>query len=73
MANNFVNYAVQGLSIGLDNTIPTDINKYTLVTNENGYATLTGLKSGIYNVQISYSNPEKGYVADTVIVQVEVK
>ena len=73
MANNFVNYAVKGLSIGLDNTIPTDINKYTLVTNENGYATVTGLKSGIYNVQISYSNPEKGYVADTVIVQVEVK
>ena len=73
MANNFVNYAVKGLSIGLGNTLPSVINTYSLVTNSEGYATIAGLTSGTYNLQISYSNPSKGYAADTVTVKVEIK
>ena len=73
MANNFINYAVKGLSIGKDNTVPSVINTYSIVTNSEGYATLSGLPSGTYTLEISYSNPSKGYAADTVKVKVEIK
>lgn len=72
MANNFVNYAVKGLSIGLNNTLPKTVQTFTLKTNENGYATLSGLKSGNYTVETSYSNAELGYVADSVITKVQI-
>ena len=72
MANNFVNYAVKGLSIGLKNTIPCTVNTYTLKTNENGYATLSGLTTGNYTVKISYSNSALGYFADTVTTKVQI-
>ena len=72
MANNFINYAVKGLSIGLDNTIPCEVKTYYVKTNENGYATLYDLKSGTYTVQISYSNTALGYVADTVKTKITI-
>ena len=72
MANNFINYAVKGLSIGLDNTIPCEVKTYYVKTSENGYATLYDLKSGTYTVQISYSNTALGYVADTVKTKITI-
>ena len=66
MANNFLNYAVKGLSIGLNNTIPCDIDTYKVTTDENGFATISGLASGTYTMKCSYSNTALGYVADTV-------
>ena len=73
MANNFVKYAVNGLSIGLGNTLPSVVNTYSIKTNSEGFATISGLTSGTYNIQVSYSNPSKGYAADTVTVKVEIK
>ncbi len=72
MANNFLNYAVKGLSIGLNNTVPCDINTYKVTTNENGYATISGLASGTYTMKCSYSNTALGYVADTVQKKVNI-
>lgn len=72
MANNFVKYAVNGLSIGLNNTLPHFEKTYTLKTNSKGYATITDLSSGVYNIQISYSNTKLGYIADTVKKQIEI-
>ena len=72
MANNFLNYAVKGLSIGLNNTIPCTINTYSVTTNENGYATVSGLSSGTYTMECSYSNTTLGYVADTIKTKVEI-
>ena len=72
MANNFVNYAVKGLSIGLKNSLPRVVKTYSLTTNENGYATLSGLESGNYTLEISYSNTTLKYVADTVTAKVEI-
>ena len=72
MANNFLNYAVKGLSIGLNNTIPCTINTYSVTTNENGYATVSGLSSGTYTMECSYSNTALGYVADTIKTKVEI-
>lgn len=66
MANNFLTYAVNGLSIGKDNTLPCITNTYTVTTNENGLATISGLTSGKYKITTSYSNPALGYIADTV-------
>ena len=73
MANNFVKYAVNGLSIGLNNTLPSVVTTYSLKTNDNGYVTLSGLSSGNYTVEISYSNATLGYAADTVTAKVEIK
>ena len=72
MANNFVNYAVKGLSIGLNNTVPQAKYTYSLKTNDNGYATLSSLPSGNYTVKISYSNTALGYVAETVKTKVQI-
>lgn len=72
MANNFINYAVKGLSIGLNNTLPSISKTVNIKTNSNGYATLTGLPSGNYTLKISYTNPSKGLEADTVTVKVEI-
>lgn len=66
MANNFLNYAVKGLSIGLNNTIPCDIDTYKVTTDENGFATISDLSSGTYTMKCSYSNTALGYVADTI-------
>ena len=66
MANNFLNYAVNGLSIGLNNSIPCDIDTYQVTTDENGFATISGLSSGTYTMKCSYSNTALGYVADTI-------
>ena len=73
MANNFINYAVKGLSIGLNNTLPCKVKTYNVVTNSNGYATITDLPEGKYTVVSSYSNATAGYVADTVTTQITVK
>lgn len=73
LANNFLNYAVKGLSIGLNNTIPTNVVSYTVTTNSNGYATISGLTAGNYTVISSYSNKNEGYVADTVKSYITVK
>ena len=73
MANNFINYAVKGLSIGLNNTLPCKVKTYNVVTNSNGYATITGLTEGKYTVVSSYSNATAGYVADTVTTEITVK
>ena len=72
MANNFINYAVKGLSIGLNNTIPCKVKTYNVVTNSNGYATITDLPAGTYTVVSSLSK-DSGYMADTVTTQVTVK
>ena len=72
MSNNFVNYAVKGLSIGLNNTLPKMVKSYSLKTNENGYVTLSDLPTGTYSIKISYSNTALGYVADTVTRKVEI-
>ena len=72
MANNFLNYAVKGLSIGLNNTLPKLTYTFTLKTNENGFAVLSGLPSGNYTLEISYSNSTLGYIADTVKAKVEI-
>lgn len=66
MANNFLKYAVNGLSIGLNNTVPCNITTHKVTTNENGYATISDLQSGTYTMKCSYSNTALGYVADTV-------
>lgn len=66
MANNFLKYAVNGLSIGKDNTLPCITNKYTVTTNEYGLATISGLAPGSYMITTSYSNTALGYVADSV-------
>ena len=73
MANKFINYAVKGLSIGLNNTLPCKVKTYNVVTNSNGYATITGLTEGKYTVVSSYSNATAGYVADTVTTEITVK
>ena len=65
MANNFINYAVKGLSIGLNNTIPSNVHSYSLTTNEAGYVTISDISSGNYNVTCTYSNSTAGYIADT--------
>ena len=72
MANNFIKYAVKGLSIGLNNTIPCDIDTYKVTTDENGFATISGLASGTYTMKCSYSNTALGYVADTVQAKVKI-
>ena len=72
MANNFLKYAVNGLSIGLNNTIPCDIDTYKVTTDENGFATISGLASGTYTMKCSYSNTALGYVADTVQAKVNI-
>ena len=72
MANNFINYAIKGLSIGLNNTIPCKVKTYNVVTNSNGYATITDLPAGTYTVVSSLSK-DSGYIADTVATQVTVK
>ena len=72
MANNFINYAVKGLSIGLNNTIPCKVKTYNVVTNSKGYATITDLPAGTYTVVSSLSK-DSGYIADTVATQVTVK
>jgi hypothetical protein len=72
MANNFIKYAVKGLSIGLNNTIPCDIDTYKVTTDENGFATISGLASGTYTMKCSYSNTALGYVADTVQTKVTI-
>ena len=72
MANNFLNYALKGLSIGLNNTVPCTINTYKVTTNENGYAPVSGLSPGTYTMQCSYSNSALGYVADTVRANVNI-
>lgn len=66
MANNFLNYAVNGLSIGLNNTLPCTIDTYKVTTDENGFATISGLEPGTYTMKCSYSNTALGYVADTI-------
>lgn len=66
MANNFLNYAVNGLSIGLNNTLPCTIDSYKVTTDENGFATISGLEPGTYTMKCSYSNTALGYVADTI-------
>ncbi|MBE6512237.1 MAG: hypothetical protein E7Z75_03660 [Methanobrevibacter olleyae] len=72
MANNFIKYAVKGLSIGLNNTIPCDIDTYKVTTDENGFATISGLASGTYTMKCSYSNTSLGYIADTVQAKVTI-
>ena len=72
MANNFLNYAVNGLSIGLNNTIPSTISNYKVTTDENGFATISGLDSGSYTMKCSYSNTALGYVADTIQAKVNI-
>ena len=72
MANNFINYAVKGLSIGLNNTIPCKVKTYNVVTNSKGYATITDLPAGTYTVVSSLSK-DSGYIADTVTTRVTVK
>ena len=73
MANNFIKYAVNGLSIGLNNTVPCNVMEYNVTTGDNGYATITDLLPGDYAVISSYINKTAGYVADTVISIIEVK
>ena len=73
MANNFLNYAVKGLSIGLNNTFPCVTKTYKVATNENGYATITGLKPGVYTVRCSYTNTTLKYVADDSLTKITVK
>ena len=72
MANNFLKYAVKGLSIGLNNTLPSTITSYKVTTNKNGYATISGLSSGSYTMKCSYSNTALGYVAETVQAKVNI-
>ena len=72
MADNFLKYAVNGLSIGLNNTVPCNITTQKVTTNENGYATISGLTSGTYTMKCSYSNTALGYVADTVQTNVKI-
>ena len=72
MANNFLKYAVKGLSIGLNNTLPSTVTSYKVTTNEKGYATISGLSSGTYTMKCSYSNTALGYVADTVQAKVNI-
>ena len=73
MANNFLNYAVKGLSIGLNNTLPKITKTYKVATNENGYATITGLTPGVYTVKCSYTNTTLKYVADDSLTKITVK
>ena len=73
IANNFLNYAVKGLSIGLNNTIPCTVKTYNVTTGDNGYATISGLSAGTYTVVSSYSNKTAGYVSDTVKSYITVK
>ena len=72
MANNFLNYAVNGLSIGLNNTLPCTIDSYKVTTDENGFATISGLEPGTYTMKCSYSNTALGYVADTIEAKVTI-
>lgn len=72
MANNFLKYAVKGLSIGLNNTLPSTITSYKVTTNKNGYATISGLSAGSYTMKCSYSNTALGYVAETVQAKVNI-
>lgn len=72
MANNFLKYAVNGLSIGKDNTLPCIVEKYTVTTDENGLATISGLTPGNYKIRTSYSNTALGYIADTVTTTLSV-
>ncbi|AMK15296.1 Ig-like domain-containing protein [Methanobrevibacter olleyae] len=72
MANNFLKYAANGLSIGKDNTLPCIVEKYTVTTDENGLATISGLTSGNYKITTSYSNTALGYIADTVTTTLSV-
>lgn len=72
MANNFLNYAVNGLSIGLNNTLPCTIDSYKVTTDENGFATISGLEPGTYTMKCSYSNTALRYVADTIEAKVTI-
>lgn len=73
MANNFLNYAVKGLSIGLNNTLPSITKTYKVATNENGFATITGLAPGVYTVRCSYTNTTLKYYADDSLTKITVK
>jgi len=74
LVSNFLNYAINGKSIGLNGTIPKNITTtYTLTTNSNGIATLSNLRAGSYTIVSSYSDVAGGYVANTVKTTVTVK
>lgn len=65
LAENFINYAVKGLSIGKDNILPGIIKTYTANTDENGYATISGLDEGYYKIISSCSSTTE-YIVDSV-------
>lgn len=54
LANNFLNFAVKGFSVGLDGTIPSAEKTYKLTTNANGQVTIPNLVAGTYNIKYSY-------------------
>ena len=54
LASNFLNFAVNGFSVGLDETIPSAQKTYKLTTNANGQVTIPNLVAGVYNISYSY-------------------
>ena len=54
LASNFLNFAVNGFSVGLDGTIPSAQKTYKLTTNANGQVTIPNLVAGVYNISYSY-------------------
>ena len=54
LASNFLNFAVNGFSVGLDGTIPSVQKTYQLTTNANGQVTIPNLVAGVYNISYSY-------------------
>ena len=54
LASNFLNFAVNGFSVGLDGTIPSAQKTYQLTTNANGQVTIPNLVAGVYNISYSY-------------------
>ena len=54
LASNFLNFAVNGFSVGLDGTIPSVQKTYKLTTNANGQVTIPNLVAGVYNISYSY-------------------
>ena len=65
IAENFINYAVNGLSIGKDNILPGVLKTYTATTDENGYASISGLSEGHYKIISSCSSATE-YTIDSV-------
>ena len=71
LAENFLTFAVNGLSIGKNSGITSKVTTYTVTTNKDGYATITGLTPGTYTI-IS-SDQSTGYNIDPTTSYLTVK